>query len=162
MAKKVSVLFVCLGNICRSPTAHAVFRQLVKDQGLAQQIEVDSAGTGAWHVGNPPDKRATQVAEARGIAMRDLRARQVDFGDFYQYDYVLAMDNSNYRNLYEMALPEHREKIHMFLQFSEDFTETEVPDPYYGGPDGFDYVFDMVQSASNGLLAQIKKTHFLK
>jgi protein-tyrosine phosphatase len=159
MAKKVSVLFVCLGNICRSPTAHAVFRKMVKDQGLEKQIEIDSAGTGAWHVGNPPDKRATQVAEGRGIQMRDLRARQVDFGDFYQYDYVLAMDNSNYSNLYEMALPEHREKLHMFLSFSDDFSETEVPDPYYGGPDGFDYVFDMVDSASNGLLEHIKAKH---
>ncbi|CAN8142385.1 putative low molecular weight protein-tyrosine-phosphatase slr0328 [uncultured Thiomicrorhabdus sp.] len=159
MAKKVSVLFVCLGNICRSPTAHAVFRKMVKDQGLEKQIEIDSAGTGAWHVGNPPDKRATQVAEGRGIQMRDLRARQVDFGDFYQYDYVLAMDNSNYSNLYEMALPEHREKLHMFLSFSDDFSETEVPDPYYGGPDGFDYVFDMVDSASIGLLEHIKAKH---
>lgn len=159
MGKKVSVLFVCLGNICRSPTAHAVFRKMVKDEGLEKHIEIDSAGTGAWHVGNPPDKRATQVAESKGIQMRDLRARQVDFGDFYQYDYILAMDNSNYRNLFEMALPEHREKLHMFLSFTEAFTETEVPDPYYGGPEGFDYVFAMVDSASRGLLADIKQKY---
>lgn len=157
MGQKVSVLFVCLGNICRSPTAHAVFRQLVKAEGLQDKIEIDSAGTGAWHVGNPPDKRATQVAEGKGIQMRDLRARQVDFGDFYQYDYILAMDHSNYSNLYEMALPEHREKLHMFLTFSDEFQETEVPDPYYGGPEGFDYVFDMVGSASRGLLEEIKQ-----
>lgn len=159
MAKKVAVLFVCLGNICRSPTAHAVFRKMVKDEGLDKLIEIDSAGTGAWHVGNPPDKRATQVAEGKGIQMRDLRARQVDFGDFYQYDYILAMDNSNYRNLFEMALPEHREKIQMFLSFTKDFSETEVPDPYYGGPEGFDHVFAMVDSASRGLLEDIKNTH---
>lgn len=158
MRKKVSVLFVCLGNICRSPTAHAVFRKMVKDEGLADQIEIDSAGTGGWHVGNPPDKRATQVAEGKGIQMRDLRARQVDFGDFYQYDYILAMDASNYSNLFEMAPTEHREKIHMFLSFTEEFSETEVPDPYYGGPDGFEHVFDLVGSASKGLLEHIK-TH---
>ncbi|QKI88914.1 low molecular weight protein-tyrosine-phosphatase [Thiomicrorhabdus xiamenensis] len=159
MAKKVSVLFVCLGNICRSPTAHAVFRKLVIDEGLAKQIEIDSAGTAAYHVGNPPDSRSTQVAQGRGIQMNDLRARAVDFGDFYQFDYILAMDHSNYSNLYEMALPEHREKLHMFLQFTEEFEETEVPDPYYGGPQGFDHVFDLVESASRGLLEHIKQNH---
>lgn len=160
MTKKVSVLFVCLGNICRSPTAHAVFRQLVIEQNMQSLIEIDSAGTGAWHVGNPPDKRATQVAQGKGIQMRDLRARQVDFGDFYQYDYLLAMDHSNYTNLYEMALPEHREKIHMFLSFSDEFAETEVPDPYYGGAEGFDHVFNLIGSASKGLLTHIKEQHF--
>ncbi|MBO1924206.1 low molecular weight protein-tyrosine-phosphatase [Thiomicrorhabdus sp. 6S3-12] len=159
MAKKVSVLFVCLGNICRSPTAHAVFRKLVIDEGLAKQIEIDSAGTAAYHVGNPPDSRSTQVAQGRGIQMNDLRARAVDFGDFYQFDYILAMDHSNYSNLYEMALPEHREKLHMFLKFTEEFEETEVPDPYYGGPQGFDHVFDLVESASRGLLEHIKQNH---
>lgn len=163
MAKsKVKVLFVCLGNICRSPTAHAVFRDLVKKEGLADAIEIDSAGTGAWHVGNPPDKRATQVAEGKGIQMRDLRARQVDFGDFYQFDYILAMDNSNFSNLYEMCLPEHREKVRMFLSFQDSFSETEVPDPYYGGPEGFDHVFAMVDAASRGLLEDIKAVYLSK
>lgn len=157
MPKKVSVLFVCLGNICRSPTAHAVFRKLVMEEGLEKRIEIDSAGTAAYHVGNPPDSRSMKTAKNRGIQMNDLRARAVDFGDFYQYDYILAMDHSNYSNLYEMALPEHREKIHMFLQFTEEFTETEVPDPYYGGPQGFEHVFDLVGSASKGLLEHIKQ-----
>ncbi|MBN2647113.1 MAG: low molecular weight phosphotyrosine protein phosphatase [Thiotrichales bacterium] len=159
MAKKVSVLFVCLGNICRSPTAHAVFRNLVQQEGLEGEIEIDSAGTGAYHVGHSPDKRSTQVAHSRGIQMSDLTARAVDFGDFYQFDYLLAMDESNYRHLYEMALPEQRDKIHLFLTFSNEFTQTEVPDPYYGGPQGFEQVFDMIDSASHGLLNHLKQHH---
>lgn len=156
---KVSVLFVCLGNICRSPTAHAVFRKLVEDEGLASEIEIDSAGTAAYHVGKHPDTRSMEVARQRGIEMMDLRARKVDFGDFYQYDYVLAMDDENYYNLKEMALPEHHEKIQMFLDYSAEFDETEVPDPYYGGQQGFNHVFDLVTSASNGLLQHIKQHH---
>ncbi len=156
---KVSVLFVCLGNICRSPTAHAVFRKLVEDQGLADQIEIDSAGTAAYHVGKHPDTRSMEVARQRGIEMMDLRARKVDFGDFYQYDYVLAMDDENYYNLKEMALAEHYDKIQMFLDYSAEFDEREVPDPYYGGQQGFNHVFDLVTSASEGLLEHIRKNH---
>lgn len=160
MSEKVKVLFVCMGNICRSPTAHAVFRKLVRDQQLEGGIEIDSAGTHAYHVGNPPDSRSMQVARGRGIEMQDLRARQVDFGDFIVYDYVLAMDEANYGILKEMSLPEHDEKLSMFLDFAEQFDETEVPDPYYGGPEGFDRVFDMVEDASLGLLRHIKARHF--
>lgn len=156
---KVSVLFVCLGNICRSPTAHAVFRKMVQDHGLADQIEIDSAGTAAYHVGKHPDTRSMEVARNRGIEMLDLRARKVDFGDFYQYDYVLAMDDENYHNLIDIALPEHHEKIQMFLDYTQDYSESEVPDPYYGGPQGFEHVFDLVDSASAGLLAHIKQQH---
>lgn len=159
MSKKVKVLFVCLGNICRSPTAHAVFRQMVRDQNLEHLIEIDSAGTAAYHVGKSPDSRSTQVAQGRGIEMKDLRARQVDFGDFIVYDYVLAMDESNYSNLRDLALPEHYDKIAMFLDFAENWDETEVPDPYYGGAEGFDRVFDMVTDASEGLLRHIKQSH---
>jgi len=157
--KKVSVLFVCLGNICRSPTAHAVFRKLVSDHGLADQIEIDSAGTAAYHVGKHPDMRSMETARNRGIEMLDLRARKVDFGDFYEYDYVLAMDDENYHNLRDLALPEHYEKIQMFLDYSDAFDEREVPDPYYGGAQGFEHVFDLVESASEGLLEHIKKNH---
>ncbi|MDG6778295.1 low molecular weight phosphotyrosine protein phosphatase [Thiomicrorhabdus sp. zzn3] len=159
MSKKVSVLFVCMGNICRSPTAHAVFRQLVREEGLHKQVEIDSAGTHAYHVGNPPDERSVKVARGRGIEMKDLRARKVDFGDFIQYDYVLAMDDANYSILKEMALPEHYDKISMFLDFAENWEEREVPDPYYGGPEGFDRVFDMVTDASRGLLEEIRQKH---
>jgi len=159
MAKKVKVLFVCLGNICRSPTAHGVFRQMVKDQNLEHLIEMDSAGTAAYHIGKGPDKRSTEVAKGRGIDMQDLRARKVDFGDFIVYDYILAMDESNYSNLRDMALPEHFEKLSMFLEFADNWDITEVPDPYYGGPEGFNQVFDMVTDASEGLLRHIKTNH---
>lgn len=158
---KVSVLFVCLGNICRSPTAHAVFRKMVNDQGLSEQIEVDSAGTAAYHVGKHPDVRSMETARNRGIEMLDLRARKVDFGDFYQFDYVLAMDHENYHNLVDLALPEHHEKIQMFLDYCQEFDEQEVPDPYYGGAQGFEHVFDLVESASAGLIEHIKQ-HNLK
>lgn len=159
MSKKVKVLFVCLGNICRSPTAHAVFRQLVREQNLEDLIEIDSAGTAAFHIGKSPDERSTQVARGRGIEMKDLRARKVDFGDFIVYDYILAMDESNYSNLRDLALPEHFDKISMFLDFAEDWDEREVPDPYYGGSEGFDRVFDMVTDASEGLLRHIQEKH---
>jgi protein-tyrosine phosphatase len=156
-SKKVSVLFVCLGNICRSPTAHGVFRKLVIEAGLENQIEIDSAGTAAFHIGKSPDGRSTDIALQRGIDMTDLRARKVDFGDFYVYDYILAMDDANYTNLMDMALPEHLDKVQMFLDYTQDFSETEVPDPYYGGGRGFEHVFDLVESASLGLLTHIKQ-----
>ncbi|GKT11182.1 MAG: protein-tyrosine phosphatase [Thiomicrorhabdus sp.] len=159
MSKKVSVLFVCLGNICRSPTAHGIFRNMVREAGLEAEIEIDSAGTAAFHIGKSPDERSTLVAKQRGIEMADLRARQVDLGDFYQYDYVLAMDESNYANLKDIALPEHYDRLQMFLNYTSEFPETEVPDPYYGGAKGFDHVFDLVSSASEGLLKHIKKNH---
>lgn len=155
--KKVSVIFVCLGNICRSPTAHGVFRQMVRDAGLDKFIDIDSAGTAAYHVGKKADARSRQVADGRGIDMEDLRARQVDLGDLIQFDYVLAMDHSNYHNLLDISLPEHNEKIELFLSYSDKYDEAEVPDPYYGGPEGFDHVFDMVTDASKGLLQDIKK-----
>lgn len=156
---QVSVLFVCLGNICRSPTAHAVFRKLVQDEGLAEQVLIDSAGTAAYHVGKHPDMRSMETARQKGIEMMDLRARKVDFADFYEYDYVLAMDDENFYNLKELALPEHYDKIQMFLDYTQDFEETEVPDPYYGGAQGFEHVFALVESASQGLLNHIKKHH---
>lgn len=158
-SKKVSVLFVCLGNICRSPTAHGVFRKLVSQAGLEDQIEIDSAGTAAFHIGKGPDERSTALALQRGVDMSDLRARQVDLGDFYVYDYIIAMDDANYANLMDIALPEHAGLVQMFLEYAPEFPETEVPDPYYGGPEGFDHVFELVQSASQGLLEHIKEKH---
>ncbi len=156
MSYKVSVIFVCLGNICRSPTAHGVFRQLVKEAGLENDILIDSAGTAAWHVGKGADERSIQTALNRGIDMLDLRARKVTLEDVSEFDYVLAMDDSNYADLRNIALHEDKDRIKMFLDFSEQYPETEVPDPYYGGTDGFNHVFDLVTSASNGLLADIK------
>lgn len=160
--KKVSVIFVCLGNICRSPTAHGVFRQLVNDKGWADRIEIDSAGTAAYHIGKQADARSRSVAKQRGIQMDDLRARKVDLGDIIEFDYILAMDESNYADLLEMALPEHRHKIRLFLEFAPQFNQKEVPDPYYGGSDGFNYVFDLVEAASIGLLADIKQQYLVK
>lgn len=158
---KIKVLFVCLGNICRSPTAHAVFRDRVKQLGLTDRIAIDSAGTAAYHVGKHPDRRSMEVARGRGIEMMDLRARKVDFGDLIEYDYILAMDESNYADLMDLALPEHKPKIHLFLDFAPNYTEREVPDPYYGGAEGFNHVFDLVTDASEGLLADIRTQYTL-
>lgn len=148
------VLFVCLGNICRSPTAHGVFESMVRDRGVEHQISVDSAGTGAWHVGELPDPRARNKAKDRGHDLSHIRARQVDQSDFHDFDYILAMDHSNLSNL-KAACPESKQhKLSLFLDFTE-LPESEVPDPYYGGDQGFDHVLDLVESASEGLLNHI-------
>jgi len=155
MQTPVKVLLICMGNICRSPTAHAVFRHLVHEQGLSDAIEIDSAGTHAYHIGNPPDSRSMQTARKRGIDMSDLRARQVDLGDFYHYDYLIAMDDYNLSLLQEMAPSDMAHKLSLFLSFAPHLNQREVPDPYYGGAEGFNLVFDMVQQASEGLLAHL-------
>lgn len=153
------ILFVCLGNICRSPTAEAVFRQRVQQRHLEQQIRCDSAGTSREHSGEAPDPRAVAAARRRGYDMSSLRARQVRVEDFEQFDLVLAMDKQNLANLQRLAGPEYRHKLKLFLSFADgdantngDSTGQEVPDPYYGGPDGFDHVLDLVENASDGLL----------
>ncbi|NVK18725.1 MAG: low molecular weight phosphotyrosine protein phosphatase [Methylocystaceae bacterium] len=152
----VKVLFVCLGNICRSPTAEGVFRDLVAQKGLSNEIMTDSAGTGDWHVGSPPDERAQKAALARGVDLSDLRARQVIAKDFIQFDYVLAMDRSNYAKLQQICPPGYEDRLHMFLNFFANSPEEEVPDPYFGGPAGFDYVLDLIEEASVGLLKDIE------
>lgn len=154
----IRVLFVCLGNICRSPTAEGVFRDLVQREGLSDRIETDSCGTGGWHVGNPPDQRAQLEARRRGIKLDDLKARKTHDSDFEDFDFIIAMDNSNFKNLTAMSPPAHTSKIHMFLAFAPDLGITEVPDPYYGGDSGFSDVFDMIDAASNGLLQHIRDT----
>jgi protein-tyrosine phosphatase len=152
------VLFVCLGNICRSPTAEAVMARLVADAELEHTIELDSAGTGAWHVGSPPDERATAAAAQRGIAMRGT-ARQVTVGDFERFDLLLAMDADNHRNL--RAIAPHADaaaKVRMLREFdpaSATAVSLDVPDPYYGGEDGFDQVLDLVEAACVGLLGEL-------
>ena len=146
------VLFVCLGNICRSPTAHGVFAQIVAEAGLDSELLVDSAGTGAWHVGEPPDGRATIAARERGYDLSPLRARQVDSADFDRFHYILAMDRANLMHLEALA-PEHfGGHLGLFLDFHPNSSEREVPDPYYSGEDGFDHVLDLVEEASRGLL----------
>jgi protein-tyrosine phosphatase len=153
------VLFVCLGNICRSPTAEAVMARLVADAGLNEQVEVDSAGTGAWHVGCAPDERATAAAAARGIELRGV-ARQVRPEDFERFDLLLAMDAENHRNLRALAPDERaRAKVRMLREFDPAATAAvtlDVPDPYYGGEDGFDRVLDLVEDACTGLLDELR------
>jgi protein-tyrosine phosphatase len=155
---KASVLFVCLGNICRSPTAHGVFRQLVFDQGLSNVIAVDSAGTGSWHVGEAPDGRAQLAARRRGYELADLRARQVTVQDFKRFDYVVAMDKDNLENLRRLVPTDYAGRLCLLLDFA-DGTEDEVPDPYYGGDQGFDRVLDMTEQASRGLLSLIQESY---
>ncbi len=152
---KIKILFVCLGNICRSPMAEGTFRHLVEEQGLDHLVEIDSAGTGAWHVGNPPDHRATATALPRGIDLSTQRARKVCHEDFEHYDHILAMDHENHANLMHMSPAEHRHKIRLFLSLASEEHEREVPDPYYGGEQGFEHALDLVQTASRGLLREI-------
>lgn len=154
---QASVLFVCLGNICRSPTAHGVFRHYVRQAGLDHCISVDSAGTGSWHVGEAPDRRTTAVAKQRGYEMRDLRARRVSVKDFGRFDYVLAMDNNNLSELQAMCPPGFHGQLALFLCYSDKKSITEVPDPYYGGDKGFDQVLDLVEDAASGLLQHLRQ-----
>ena len=158
---KVKVLFVCMGNICRSPTAHGVFEHLVNVEHLAEQLEIDSAGTHAFHVGGKPDRRAQETAAGKGIDLTHITARQICAEDYENYDYILAMDNDNY-GLLEQGCPEqYKNKLSLFLDFAPDHPLKEVPDPYYGGLKGFENVFEMVDIASKGLLEHIKKNHSL-
>lgn len=157
----VSVLFVCLGNICRSPTAHGVFQHYVTQHGLGNKITVDSAGTGAWHVGNAPDARATEVALGRGYDLSTLRARKVSPADFHTFDYILAMDNQNLLDLKAIQPSRFNGELSLFLSFGSELSETEVPDPYYGGRQGFEHVLNLVESASQGLLEHLRTQHQL-
>lgn len=156
----VKVLFVCLGNICRSPTAEGVFRKLVEEEDLLDAIVIDSAGTHAYHVGAPPDRRAREAASRRGIDLSGLRGRQATREDLHYYDYVLAMDQDNHRYLLDIA-GERRDKVQLLMEFSEEYDEFEVPDPYYGGARGFERVLDMIESASRGLLTDIRERYSL-
>ena len=155
----INVLFVCLGNICRSPTAEGVFSALVEKEGLSQSIRIDSAGTGAWHTGSPPDDRAQAAAKARGYDLSLQRARKIIDTDFHIFHYIVAMDRKNYTDLLHIAPPETRSKIQLFLTFAPNLSVAEVPDPYYGSPDGFARVLDLIESASHGLLRDIRRQH---
>lgn len=155
----VKVLFVCMGNICRSPAAEGVFRALLETEGLDGKVTCDSAATGAWHVGNPPDARMRKTAKKRGVDLDDLRARQATPADFDRFDYVLAMDQDNMANLSRICPPGQENKLFRFLEFAPQTGRREVPDPYYGGPDGFDLVLDLIEEASHGLLVDIREKH---
>lgn len=155
----INVLFVCLGNICRSPTAHGVFQHLVHDAGLNERIHIDSAGTGDWHIGRGPDDRSAAAALARGYDLSDLVARQVSGQDFNTYHYVLAMDRQNLKDLQAMKPAGYSGHLELFLKFAKSWDVDEVPDPYYGGAEGFQTVLDMVEEASRGLLQHIRQHH---
>ena len=148
------VLFVCMGNICRSPTAHGVFEQKVQKRKLNDQIIVDSAGTHAYHVGESPDPRSQATALTKGYDLSTQRARQVTKQDFDEFDYVIAMDDANYQNLMLLANDDQKSRVHLCMSFAQSRDETEVPDPYYGN-DGFEHVLDMIEVASDGLLEHI-------
>lgn len=152
MGPKSKVLLVCMGNICRSPTAEGVLRALVERAGLADRVEIDSAGTHGYHVGNPPDPRSLKAAARRGYDLSPLRARRVAEFDFVRFDHILAMDRENLSLLQQACPPTHRYKLGLFLQYSANFDDDEVPDPYYGGPQGFERVLDLVEDASTGVI----------
>jgi protein-tyrosine phosphatase len=156
--KTVKILFVCFGNICRSPTAAGVFKKIVKQEGLDDHIEVDSAGTSGYHIGDSADPRSIDAASKRGIDITDHRGRRVEEADFDKYHYIIAMDNENYSNLATLCTAGNWGKLKMFLDYSNEFEGREVPDPYYGGETGFEVVLDMVESASKGLIKEIKDT----
>lgn len=146
-----SILLVCLGNICRSPTAHAVLQQMAQQQGI--NLTIDSAGTGDWHIGHTPDERAMNAAKSRGYDLSQLRARQVEPDDFYRYDLILAMDRSNLKNLKKLAPKDSTAQVELFLPYGDSATE-EVPDPYFGGEGGFDHVLDLIENASRKILTR--------
>jgi protein-tyrosine phosphatase len=157
---RISVLFVCMGNICRSPTAEAVFRRVVSDSGLGGVVHVDSAGTHGYHVGEPPDPRTVAAAARRGYLLHELRARQFEPADFERFDYVIAMDRENLVQLEMHAGVEHRPRLSLLLSFVEGIGD-DVPDPYYGGAAGFERVLDMVEEAARGLLETLRSRHSL-
>ena len=161
-APSIGVLFVCLGNICRSPTAHGVFENLVSERGLGNAIHVDSCGTGDWHVGHAPDRRAAAEARRRGYELDHLRARQVEPADFERFDYILAMDRMNLADLEVMRPAWFDGRLGLFLSYAPAAGVVEVPDPYYGAEDGFSRVLDLVEAASTGLLEAICRAHSLR
>ncbi|MGE5547400.1 MAG: low molecular weight protein-tyrosine-phosphatase [Solirubrobacterales bacterium] len=152
----IKVLFVCTGNICRSPTAEGVFRAMVEKAGLQAGIHVDSAGTHGYHVGESPDERSCAAAARRGYDLTAQRARRVKAADFDEFDLVLAMDRGHHQALAAMCPPERRDRLHLFMDFAPQFGAKDVPDPYYGGGKGFDLVLDMIEAGSAAILDHIR------
>ena len=158
--KPVKVLFVCMGNICRSPTAHGLFQQLVDERGLGQSILVDSAGTHSYHVGNPPDARSQLTAKGRGVDLSGLRARRFVANDFIEFDYLLGMDADNIADMRAIRPADAPARLQLMLEYSSRYSEREVPDPYYGDG-GFELVFDLIDDAARGLLTHVRAEHNL-
>jgi protein-tyrosine phosphatase len=154
--QRLSVLFVCMGNICRSPTAEGVFRKIVADAGMSDLIHIESAGTHAYHAGASPDHRAQQAAERRGVTLSHIRARRVSDEDFEAFDYILVMDRHNLEELQQRVPEQHKHKVRLFLDFAGSPQTDEVPDPYYGGAAGFELVLDLVEQASERLLRRLR------
>ena len=153
---KYKILFVCTGNICRSPSAEGVFKDIVKENSLSQFFYIDSCGTHAFHSGQSPDSRSQYAAMKRGVDISQQIARTIDQNDFNRFDYILAMDKYNLSFLQNMADKQHVNKINLFLEYAENCKLIEIPDPYYGGEDGFEIVLDLLQKASIGLIKQLK------
>ena len=156
--KKTGVLFVCTGNICRSPTAEAIFRKLAADAGVGDTILADSAGTHAYHIGEPPDPRALAAAAKRGYDLSGLRARKFERADFQRFELILAMDSDHYSILSGMAQPSGGHRLKLMMSYARRFSVQDVPDPYYGGAEGFERVLDLVEAASRDLLQELKGT----
>jgi len=160
--EKIKVLFVCMGNICRSPTAEGVFSRLVKERELEDFFVIDSAGTHAYHVGEAPDLRSQRAALDRGIDLTSIRARKVVFGDFEVFDFLLAMDDNNYATLIDACPAHYQYKVRYFLDYAPHVKVREVPDPYYGGAYGFERVLDLIEEAANGFLDDLLATGLIK
>ncbi|AIV61570.1 low molecular weight protein-tyrosine-phosphatase [Burkholderia pseudomallei] len=156
--KSVAICFVCLGNICRSPTAEGVMRHQVAAAGLDGAIEIDSAGTGDWHVGEAPDARAQQAARARGYDLSALRARQIGDADFERFDLMLAMDGANLAALRKRCPPQYRGKVRLLMEFAGDGSAGDIADPYFGGARGFEQMLDQCEAACRGLLDSLRET----
>jgi len=153
----IKVLFVCMGNICRSPMAEGMFRHAIKEAGLENQVHIDSAGTHSYHVGSPPDPRAQQAIRKRGIDISGQRSRQVTEQDLAEYDYILVMDGANHNHLIRRASAAHKSKIRRLLSFSKKYPNLDVPDPYYGGNEGFEENLDMIHDAVQNLVREISQ-----
>jgi len=157
IAPSFRVLFVCMGNICRSPTAEGVFRKVLETRAPELLIDIDSAGTHAYHAGEPPDPRARRAAAERGVDLSGQRARKVVLEDFARFDLLLAMDELNQASLTDLSPSEHHQRIRLFLEFAPQLSRSDVPDPYYGGSNGFEYVLDLVEEASIGLIEHLQQ-----
>lgn len=153
------LLFVCMGNICRSPTAEGVFRRVLAERAPELAVEIDSAGTHDYHVGNPPDRRSIEAARRRGIDLTGLRARQVSVADFERFDLILAMDEDNVEELQRLAPPQYHDRIRLLMDFAANASLRQVPDPYYGGAQGFEQVLDLLEEAADGLLQELLRRH---